>query len=173
MLLLWYGSMSRHSHIAPETPREQQTLHLPEEKLKSLRPWAIEGTGLTASARVKDSEGRIALVRNSWSDGWFVPGGAVEPGETPQEAARREIHEETGLNATVKEPLVVLEQTYRSENADNDWFSALFIVYTASAEGDIPPVSQLGKTDTEIEAAQWFKSLPDDFHDGTLLRPYL
>ena len=100
--------MPRRSQIAPKVPRKQQTLHLPEEKLERLRPWAIEGTGLTASARVKDSDGRIALVQNSWTEGWFVPGGAVEPDETPQEAAGREIHEETGLNATIEEPLVVL-----------------------------------------------------------------
>lgn len=173
MISLWYESMSPRSQIAQKVPREQQTLHLSEEKLESLRSWAIEGTGLTASARVKDSDGRIALVQNSWTTGWFVPGGAVEPDETPQEAARREIHEETGLNATIEEPLVVLEQTYTSENVGADRFSALFVVYSASAEGEIPPVSQLGKTDGEIEAARWFETIPDDLHDGNLLRPYL
>lgn len=165
--------MSRRSQITPEVPHKQQTLHLPEEKLESLRSWAIEGTGLTASARIRNSDGHIALVQNSWTDGWFVPGGAVEPDETPQETARREVHEETGLNATIEEPLVVLEQTYTSENVGDDWFSALFVVYSASAGGEIPPVSQLGKTDGEIEAARWFETVPDDLHDGNLLRPYL
>jgi len=165
--------MSRRSQIAPEVPREQQTLNLPEEKLESLRSWAIKGTGLTASARVNDSDGRIALIQNSWADGWFVPGGAVEPNETPEEAAQREVHEEIGLNATVEEPLVVLEQTYMSEKDGSDRFSALFVVYSASADGEIPPVSQLGKTDDEIEAAQWFETIPDDLHDDNLLRPYL
>ena len=165
--------MSWRSQIAPNVPREQQTLTLSEEKFKSLRSWAIEGTGLTASARINDSDGRILFVQNSWTDGWFVPGGAVEPNETPQEAAQREIHEETGLNATIEEPLVVLEQTYTSETVGYDRFSALFIVYSALADGEIPPVSQLGKTDDEIEAAQWFETIPEDLHDGDLLRPYL
>ncbi|MFC6964145.1 hypothetical protein ACFQL7_21535 [Halocatena marina] len=61
-------------HIAPEAPRIQQTLQLPVPKLESLQEWAIDGTAITASARVKDPTGRIALVKNSWTDGWFLPG---------------------------------------------------------------------------------------------------
>lgn len=62
---------------------------------------------MTAAARVVDTAGRIALVKN----GWIFPGGAVETGESPGEAVRREVREETGLDATVHNPVVVLDQT--------------------------------------------------------------
>lgn len=159
--------------VAPEAPRVQQTLRLPVSKLKSFREWAVDGSGLTASARVKDPDGRIALIQNGWTDGWFLPGGAVEAGESPEGAAQREIREETGLDATIESPLVVLDQTFVSEVDGKEWFSALFVVYAASAEGEIPDASQLGVADDEIRAARWFDTLPDDLQDGELLRPYL
>ena len=44
-----------------------------------------------------DEEGRLLLVRQSDPDIWSTPGGTIEPGETPADAALREAWEETGL----------------------------------------------------------------------------
>ena len=42
--------------------------------------------------------GRIAMVRNHNGNGaWLFPKGKAESGEDPEEAARREVFEETGL----------------------------------------------------------------------------
>lgn len=157
----------------PETPRERQTICLPASKLASLRDWAVNGTGLTAAARVRDADGRIALVKNGWSEGWILPGGGVKSGERSRGAAEREVREETGLNATIGTPLVVLEQSYISESDGKERFSAEYVVYSARSDGEIPDASQLGVTSGEIAAARWFETLPENLHDGNLLRAYL
>ena len=50
-------------------------------------------------ARYTDAEGvaRVLLIRHKRLGTWLPVGGEIEPGETPLEAARRELHEETGL----------------------------------------------------------------------------
>ncbi len=42
--------------------------------------------------------GEILLVRHKRLDLWLPVGGEIEAGETPLEAARRELREETGLD---------------------------------------------------------------------------
>jgi ADP-ribose pyrophosphatase YjhB (NUDIX family) len=47
---------------------------------------------------VRDSSGRILLVRRADKKGWEIPAGCVEPDESIIEAARREVFEITGLS---------------------------------------------------------------------------
>jgi 8-oxo-dGTP pyrophosphatase MutT (NUDIX family) len=154
-------------------PRERQVLQLPASRVEAFREWGTEGTGLTAAARVRDPDGRVALVRNGWSDGWIPPGGAVEPGEEPAVAARREVREETGLSATVGDLLVVVEQTFTAVDDTVASFPARYVVFEASATGEIPAADQLGVEGEEISAAAWFEELPEQIHDGEILREYL
>ena len=50
-----------------------------------------------AAALIVDGEGCLLLLKRSDSGCWGPPGGAVEPGEAVEEAVRREVREETGL----------------------------------------------------------------------------
>lgn len=52
---------------------------------------------LTLGVRVMMiQDGKVLLVRHTYLDGWYMPGGAVKRNETLEQAARRETHEEVG-----------------------------------------------------------------------------
>ena len=50
-----------------------------------------------SGALYRDRVGAVVLVKPSYKDGWDLPGGIVEPGESPLEAVRREVVEELGV----------------------------------------------------------------------------
>ena len=51
----------------------------------------------SASVTLFDETGRLLLVKHAERDLWITPGGIIEPGESPADAAVREVWEETGL----------------------------------------------------------------------------
>lgn len=55
-------------------------------------------THVTGSAVVLDHRGHVLLHRHKRLGLWLQPGGHLEPGETPAQAARRETREETGVD---------------------------------------------------------------------------
>lgn len=50
-----------------------------------------------ATALLRDEEGRILLVKPTYRQGWGLPGGVIEQGESPLAACRRECREELGF----------------------------------------------------------------------------
>ncbi|MFC5184108.1 NUDIX domain-containing protein [Actinomadura harenae] len=50
-----------------------------------------------AAALLLDDLGRIVLVKPTYKEGWFLPGGVIEEGESPLAACERECREELGF----------------------------------------------------------------------------
>ena len=56
---------------------------------------------VSVAALVTNDLGEILLVNSPWR-GWEYPGGLIEPGETFQEALKREVREEAGVEIEIK-----------------------------------------------------------------------
>jgi 8-oxo-dGTP diphosphatase len=64
-----------------------------------------------------DGDGRVLIVKPSYKEGWDIPGGYVEPSESPFNAARREVREELQLDVT---PGVLLAVDWAPDDQEGD-----------------------------------------------------
>src|SRR5690349_4708086 len=55
----------------------------------------------------------VAVIRPHGRNLWALPKGHVDPGETPEQTAVREVWEETGLRATLVAPLGEIRYVYQ------------------------------------------------------------
>ncbi|MCR4748965.1 MAG: NUDIX domain-containing protein [Lachnospiraceae bacterium] len=53
--------------------------------------------GVGCGVLIEDDKGRLLLQKRSDTGEWCIPGGALEPIETYEEAAKREVFEEVGI----------------------------------------------------------------------------
>ena len=56
---------------------------------------------LAAGGVVVRDDGRIAVIHRPRYDDWSLPKGKLDPGESFEDAARREVEEETGVRARI------------------------------------------------------------------------
>ena len=115
-----------------------------------------------------DESSRLLLCRLSditerpgW---WTLPGGGIDFGEHPEEGARRELHEETGLVGKIVGLLAVdsLRRTLRATERDRlgfdegtecDYHSVRIVYRTEIIGGDLRD-----ETDESTDRAGWFAS---------------
>lgn len=112
-----------------------------------------------------DDEGRTLLFcggdpdRPAGGRWWFTPGGGVEPGETVEQAAHREVREETGI--VVED----LGPPLREEDTEFDFAGQRVVqhqwIYCARvpslAAGGVADVSDAGWTDLERRSVQGWR----------------
>lgn len=120
---------------------------------------------VTTGAVVMDEHGRILLLKHRFrtGSGWGIPGGFMEKGEQPEEALRRELREEVGMELERAEIAFIralktpqqMEILFRCRPRDEE----------GGGVGAIEPRS------VEVKAVEWFKpdelpqSLPNDQRD--------
>ncbi|MEU1007430.1 NUDIX hydrolase [Streptomyces sp. NPDC005890] len=62
---------------------------------------------MAAGALFFDADGRVLMVEPTYKDYWDIPGGYVEVGESPLQAAAREVEEELGITPPLGRLLAV------------------------------------------------------------------
>jgi 8-oxo-dGTP diphosphatase len=114
---------------------------------KSVRRWGVRLVEprfmVTVGAVVVDERGRVLLLNHVFrsGSGWGIPGGFIEKGEQPEEALRRELREEIGLELDSAE--IALVRTLAKP-------VQIEIIFRCRPRG------AHGQESFEIKSAEWF-----------------
>jgi len=120
----------------------------------------VQRTALGSACAIFDGGGRVLLVRHTYGRlNWELPGGGAEPGEAPDETARRELLEETGLRAELDHLTGVYFEP------DHDFGQMLHFVFRCRWHDRLAPVA----SSSEIsEVGYWpLDDLPTPISDFT------
>ena len=109
----------RRRRPANRSPQNQDnsTPNTAPKKSPAKQPYAKRVDEVSAGGLVVDSTGKLGLLigRRDLKDAtgkrilWSLPKGHIEEGETPEEAALREVQEETGIVSVIEKSLGVID----------------------------------------------------------------
>jgi 8-oxo-dGTP pyrophosphatase MutT (NUDIX family) len=114
----------------------------------------------TAAGVVLDNNGQVLLGRRADTRTWALPGGIIEPGEEPADAAVREIFEETGVIA-VPEALVAVTVFGPITYPNGDIVQYLEVLFRCRAVGGAARVNDSESVEVSWQALDMLADLPD------------
>ena len=93
---------------------------------------------VSAMIRKKDKYLLIKQAKDTFHEGlWAFPGGKVEKNETPDDAIKREIKEETGLNINIEGLFDVQMMKNDNPKLSEKFPYAIILLYLCKSSGDI------------------------------------
>lgn len=119
--------------------------------------WVTRPRTFGVRALVVDPRGRVALVRHTYKDHWYLPGGGVKRGEGAEAGIARELAEEIGLTRFAVEKV---QGVYHNRREFKDDHVVLYVTRV-----DESAAEAVSAVDTrEVEEVRWFE--PDDLPEN-------
>lgn len=121
------------------------------------------GMTMGVRAMVFDEAERVLLVKHTYVNGWYFPGGAIDPGEHAFDAVERELVEEAGIGLVAPPKLISVFQNVHTAARDH----VVFFECLSWEQLHAPKVPN-----REIAEIGFFslEQLPEDISPGTLRR---
>ncbi|WP_051710935.1 NUDIX domain-containing protein [Andreprevotia chitinilytica] len=102
------------------------------------------------AAVIHNAAGEVLIQRRTMGD-WSLPGGGIDPNETPAQAMVREVWEETGLHVRPTRVLGVFGgPNFRRVHPSGDVVEYLVVLFACDVIG-----GELGGQDDETESLHW------------------